>query len=158
MPGIVNYFEIGTGDPEAAQRFYGGLFEWNFGDPSPVGYRMVNGDRGGLWDTAALGGSSWAIFYVMVEDVTATVAQAEALGATVVLPVTDNGAIQFAHLADPEGNRFGVWKPNTAGQFARSRGVARPRLGSLQRIPGPMSTPSIRTPDTASSTPTRSSA
>jgi predicted enzyme related to lactoylglutathione lyase len=43
--------------------------------------------------------------------VQATVTQAERLGATVAVPHTDNGAIEFAHLVDPHGNRFGVWKP-----------------------------------------------
>jgi predicted enzyme related to lactoylglutathione lyase len=37
------------------------------------------------------------------------------LGATVAVPLVDNGAIEFAHLVDPQGNRFGVWKPKTQG-------------------------------------------
>jgi predicted enzyme related to lactoylglutathione lyase len=35
-----------------------------------------------------------------------------ALGATVAIALTDNGAIQFAHLVDPVGNRIGIWRPN----------------------------------------------
>ena len=35
MADIPNYFEIGTPDPEEAQRFYGSLFDWTFGEPSP---------------------------------------------------------------------------------------------------------------------------
>lgn len=114
MPNVVNYFEIGSADPEAARAFYGDLFDWTFGDPSPVDYRMVNADQGGLWASNAVGGGSWAIFYVMVDDVRTAIARAEELGATVVVPHTDNGPIEFAHLLDPEGNRFGVWKPKAA--------------------------------------------
>jgi len=33
------------------------------------------------------------------------------LGASVAIPFTDNGAIEFAHLLDPLGNRFGIWRP-----------------------------------------------
>ncbi len=113
MTAPMNYFEIGTPKPQEAQRFYGGLFGWAVGESSPVGYRMVDGGAGGLWDTTNLGGASWAIFYVGVEDVAATIAQAQALGATVLVPLIDNGAIEFAHLADPEGNRFGIWRPKT---------------------------------------------
>ena len=113
MAPTVNYFEIGTPNPEEAQRFYGDLFGWTIGDPSPVGYRMVNRDAGGLWDTTGLGGASWAVFYVQVDDVAATIAQAEVLGATVLMPLVDNGPIEFAHLADPQGNRLGVWRPKT---------------------------------------------
>jgi predicted enzyme related to lactoylglutathione lyase len=41
--------------------------------------------------------------------VRAAIDRAERLGATVVVPVIDNGMIEFAHLADPLGNRFGIW-------------------------------------------------
>jgi predicted enzyme related to lactoylglutathione lyase len=113
MGSPVNFFEIGTPDPAAAQRFYGTLFDWSFGEPSPVGYRMVDRDAGGLWDSTGVGGGSWAIFYVQVEDVKAAITQAEALGATVAVPYVDNGRIEFAHLVDPQGHRFGVWHPKS---------------------------------------------
>ena len=112
MSNDVDYFEIGSPDPEASSAFYSGLFGWQIGPPSAAGYRMVGGDAGGLWDTSAVGGGSWAVFYVHVDDVAAAVERAEGLGATVVLPLVDNGAIQFAHLLDPSGNRFAVWRPN----------------------------------------------
>jgi len=115
MAAVVNYFEIGSADPAAACGFYGPLFGWTFGEASPVGYQMVNSDQGGLWDTTSLGGSSWAIFYVQVENVRAAISRAEALGATVAVPLVDNGRIEFAHLIDPQGNRFGVWQPKQAG-------------------------------------------
>ena len=111
MSAVVNYFEIGSANPEAARSFYGSLFDWSFGETSPVGYQMVNGDQGGLWDTTSLGGTSWAIFYVQVDDVKAAIARAESLGATVAVPFVDSDALEFAHLLDPQGNRFGVWRP-----------------------------------------------
>ena len=63
MAAMVNYFEVGSPDPDAARSFYGSLFDWTFGESSAVGYQMVNGDKGGLWNTTSLGGASWAIFY-----------------------------------------------------------------------------------------------
>ncbi|MET3920879.1 VOC family protein [Arthrobacter sp. UYEF20] len=111
MAAIVNYFEVGSSDPDAARTFYGSLFDWSFGEPSPAGYRTVNGGNGGLWDTTSLGGNAWAIFYVQVDDVKAAIGRAESLGASVIIPFVDNGAIEFAHLLDPQGNRFGVWRP-----------------------------------------------
>ena len=36
------------------------------------------------------------------------------LGAAVIVPFVDNGAIEFAHLTDPLGNRFGIWRPKAA--------------------------------------------
>ena len=59
------------------------------------------------------GCGNWAIFYVQVEDVHAAIDRAQQLGATLVVPLIDNGAIEFAHLADPLGNRFGIWRPKS---------------------------------------------
>ena len=45
----------------------------------------------------------------------ASLAKAQELGATVAIPLVDNGQITFAHLVDPDGNRFAIWRPNGAG-------------------------------------------
>ena len=112
MTNQIDYFEIGSPDPEASKAFYGKLFDWEVGEPSlPAGYNTVDGGRGGLWDTTALGGASWAIFYVNVPDVHKALEEAQELGATVAIPFIDNGTIEFAHLIDPHGNRFGIWRP-----------------------------------------------
>ena len=115
MTNKVNYFEIGSPDPERAKAFYSTLLDLEIGEPSmPARYSMVNEGQGGLWDTSTIGGQTWAIFYVQVEDVRATIEQAQDLGATLVIPFTDNGDIEFAHLLDPLGNRFGVWRPKSS--------------------------------------------
>ncbi|MEP7178922.1 MAG: VOC family protein [Pseudonocardiales bacterium] len=114
MTNEMNYFEIGTADPAASKAFYGALFNWDIGEPSmPARYSMINENRGGLCDTSEMGAGNWAIFYVQVEDVQAAIGQAQQLGAAVVVPLSDNGRIEFAHLADPAGNRFGIWRPKT---------------------------------------------
>ena len=68
MPNFVNYFEIGTPNAGATTAFYGDLFGWSIGEPSD-GYRMIEGDKGGVCDTTSVRGGSWAIFYVQVDDV-----------------------------------------------------------------------------------------
>lgn len=111
-PNRIDYFEIGTPTPEAAREFYGGLFGWEIGPPSaPANYAMVDEGNGGLWDTSAIGAESWAVFYVHVPDVAAALEKAQELGATVAIPLTDNGQIVFTHVVDPLGNRFGIWQP-----------------------------------------------
>ena len=57
------------------------------------------------------GGDNWAIFYIHVEDVAASLEQAVVLGATVAVALVDNGQICFAHLLDPLWNRCGIWQP-----------------------------------------------
>jgi uncharacterized protein len=112
MTNDVNYFEIGSPDPDTSSAFYSTLFDWHVGEPSmPARYSMVNENRGGLWDTSEMGAANWAIFYVQVEDVRAAIERAQELGGAVVVPLVDNGAIEFAHLTDPLGNRFGIWRP-----------------------------------------------
>jgi predicted enzyme related to lactoylglutathione lyase len=111
-PNKIDYFEIGTPQPQQAREFYGGLFGWEIGEPStPAKYAMVDEGNGGLWETSEIGAESWAVFYVHVPDVRAAIDKAEGLGARVAIPFTDNGGIEFAHLVDPLGNRFGVWRP-----------------------------------------------
>lgn len=111
MNNKVDYFEIGSAEPEATKAFYGQMFDWDTGAPAPAAYSMVNATEGGIWDTSTMGGDRWAIFYVHVDDVEEAVKKAESLGATVAMPVTSNPRIEFAHLIDPQGNRFGVWRP-----------------------------------------------
>ncbi len=110
----VDYFEIGTTDAEGTKKFYSELFGWKVGPPSSADYSMVNETEGGIWDTTRMGGFDYAIFYVHVDDVEETVKKAERLGAKVVVPVTSNDAIDFAHLVDAKGNRFGVWRPKAS--------------------------------------------
>jgi uncharacterized protein len=114
MANEVDYFEIGTPNPEASRAFYGGLFGWSFDEPSSPGssYQFIEGGKGGLWGTQDTELGHWAVFYVHVADVAASLAVAQKLGATVAMPLVDNGQITFAHLVDPTGNRFAIWRRN----------------------------------------------
>lgn len=113
----VEWFEVATDRPEEAQAFYGELFGWTFdrmeGEMPYSGITTPVSDRpsGGLFDS---GGRfpNYGVFYVTVEDVSATVAKAETLGAKVVMPptTTDRG-LAFAQLRDVSGNHFGVFSP-----------------------------------------------
>jgi predicted enzyme related to lactoylglutathione lyase len=114
----VGWFEVGTENPDAAQRFYGELFGWTFqrDEADTMDYRMVTtpgAERpsGGIMNT---GGKfpNYATFYVVVEDVADAVAKAERLGAKALLPpTTDPSGLVFAQLHDPSGNQFGIFTP-----------------------------------------------
>jgi uncharacterized protein len=115
----VGWFEIGTDDPEGVQRFYGDLFGWTFqkdDSDDTMEYHEITtpgADRpsGGVLNT---GGKfpNYATFYVVVEDVAATVAKAEQLGAkALVPPTTAPNGLTFAQLHDPAGNQIGVFTP-----------------------------------------------
>ena len=58
MSNVVDYFEIGSPDPDAARAFYGELFDWTIGPQAePAQYSIIEEDRGGLWGTSAIGGT-----------------------------------------------------------------------------------------------------
>jgi predicted enzyme related to lactoylglutathione lyase len=109
----VEWFEVATDKPEEAKRFYGELFGWTYaGDRySEVTTPGSSGPTGGVFDTQGeLPG--YAIFYVTVEDVPATLAKAESLGAkTLMPPTTTPDGLVFAQLQDSTGNHFGVFSP-----------------------------------------------
>lgn len=119
--GTVAWFQVGSADPAAAQRFYGTLFGWTFGaDPgSGEGYDLIRyanteGPSGGI---AHLDESDTphAIFCVLVQDVAATCDQAVTLGAKILVPsVTTPDGLTFAHLLDTDANRFMVFTPAPA--------------------------------------------
>ena len=124
-PGTLAWFEVATSDPDAAQKFYGSLFDWTFVSDGPAAsggmdYRNIQAsgaDRpmGGIFGT---GGQApdHAVFYILVADVERTCADAQQLGGTVVGQHLDPGpgAPTFAHLTDPAGNLFGVFTPPAA--------------------------------------------
>ncbi|MCP2335732.1 VOC family protein [Actinomadura rupiterrae] len=114
----VAWFEIGTGKADETRRFYGELFDWTFNitEGGTLKYDEVTtpgADRpsGGIMESDGHF-PDYAIFYVVVRDVTETVSQAEALGGKVIVPATTTEAgLTFAQLQDSAGHHFGVFSP-----------------------------------------------
>lgn len=108
MPNPVVHFEIGCRDTARTAELYARLFDWNIAGPG----NMI-GDAGISGHLTALGHEphNYTIFYVQVEDVTAHIGKAEALGCRkIVGPITIPTGT-FAWIADPDGNTIGLWKP-----------------------------------------------
>lgn len=122
MPGVngIGWFEIGTDDPAAAERFYGGVFGWTVShddtkstDPAYQVITTGGGDglRGGLFATRGEM-PGYAVFTVLVEDVEATCERATEAGGQVQRgPEVNPVGVTFAHLLDPAGNHFAVFTP-----------------------------------------------
>lgn len=118
--GGIGWIEIGTPEPEVAERFYGGLFGWKFerdGDER-VDYRELTTPgtqrpSGGILNHGGQA-PNYAVFCVRVADVPATLKQAESLGGTVIVPPTEGGnGLVFAHLTDPGGSQLAIYSaPN----------------------------------------------
>lgn len=109
----VTYFEISGPDPAALRTFYReglGLDLAPFEDDYAVLADEAGGTAGGLWDGTQAFGGAYATPFVQVDDVDAWVARAVAAGATVLTAPIQHGPSRTAHLADPAGNRIGVYE------------------------------------------------
>src|SRR4029079_14644710 len=112
MAHPVIHAEIRSADPDATRQFFADLFGWKVASEGAFpGYTFI--------DTGAEGGTYVAIsprqatedevlFFVGVEDVTATLKKAEELGGTIIQPAQPVPGTSFGVFADAQGHRVGV--------------------------------------------------
>ncbi|WP_250400856.1 VOC family protein [Streptomyces cellostaticus] len=117
------WVELHTTDPDAAVRFYGGVFGWRSADMTAPGmtYQVLSiadGDQqeGAFGGVAPLQGGQgdprW-VPYFAVSDPEAVVAAARAAGATVLMPAVDVPDVgTIAWLSAPDRSVFAVLRPN----------------------------------------------
>jgi len=117
IPGKFIWFDLVTGDPQAAQAFYAKVFGWSF-EPVPAGadYALIAaGGRsiGGVFQPAGArgeAGTRW-LGFVSAEDVGAALSRLEELGFAVLLPATEvPGRGTQAIVRDPQGAVFGLMR------------------------------------------------
>jgi predicted enzyme related to lactoylglutathione lyase len=117
LPGAPNWVDLGTPDVDAAARFYGALFGWQFqsAGPDAGGYGMFT--LGGK-TVAAVGplaeqgaASSWTLYFETA-DANATADAVKQAGGTVrAEPFDVFTAGRMAQFTDPAGALFAVWQP-----------------------------------------------
>lgn len=113
IPGALIWNELMTRDMTTALEFYNKLLGWTnqVDDSGGMPYYMfMNGERaaaGAMAITPEMGDipTHWDVYFD-VEDVEASVAKAQALGATVIRAPFDTGAGRIAILDDPQGAGF----------------------------------------------------
>ncbi|HEX7822188.1 MAG TPA: VOC family protein [Sphingobium sp.] len=115
------WYELLTGDADAAQAFYGKVIGWTVADSGQPGmdYRIVNAGGasvGGLMgitpDMAAKGARPAWLGYVAVDDVDKVVESIAHGGGNVAMPATDIPNVgRIALVTDPQGAHFYVMKP-----------------------------------------------
>ena len=114
--GLFSWNELITPDAEAAKKFYAKLFGWGLEDMplKDTTYSVIKAkghDIGGIMNIPpeSAGTPARWLPYVTVDEVAATVRQADKLGAQVVLPPTDIPEVgRFAILKDPHMAEFAV--------------------------------------------------
>ena len=117
MPNPFTHVELATNDVDKAKAFYGQLFNWQLQDiPMNEGftYTMINvgtGTGGGMMKQMMPGGASAWMPYIAVDDIHASTAKAQSLGAKLCKEVTevmDHGWLSI--FTDPTGAAFGLWQ------------------------------------------------
>jgi uncharacterized protein len=117
-PGTFSWTDLATTDPDAAKRFYGELFGWEYDDqPIPEGgtYTMVRKDGkevAGLSQAMEGMPTAWNS-YVTVESADSAAARASEVGGTLMgepFDVMDAG--RMALVQDPTGAVLAVWEPH----------------------------------------------
>jgi hypothetical protein len=108
----VIHAEIRSQDPDATRQFFAKLFDWKVASEGAFpGYTFI--------DTGAEGGAHVAIsprqadvdevlFFVAVDDVTATLQRAVDLGGKIVQTEQTVPGVSFGVLEDAQGHRIGV--------------------------------------------------
>ena len=123
--GAPCWADLWTSDVDGSRRFYGELFGWDAGEPSPEfgGYFMFLRDgvpvAGGMGDMGDMKAQNLWKVYLSTDDIAKTLGAAENEGAQIIspqMPVADLG-IQ-AVLVDPTGAQVGAWQPGTFPGFA----------------------------------------
>jgi uncharacterized protein len=111
MANPVVHFEIGCEDPQKTQEFYRQLFGWKIQGEGPAA--MIAAEPGGIaghFTTLGHEPKHYTIFYVGVDDVAASLKQAEMLGGKTIVPPVNIPTGTFAWMQDPAGNTVGLWK------------------------------------------------
>lgn len=112
-PAPVVHFEIGCKDTAKTAKFYGDLLGWKFESFGPSHMTQAGTPEGIGGHIHSLGHPphNYITVYALVDDLEASLKQAEALGGkTIVPPQEVPGMGHFAWIADPEGTCFGLWK------------------------------------------------
>jgi predicted enzyme related to lactoylglutathione lyase len=108
------HVEIPAIDPATASTFNADLFDWQIQVDPTRNSHMFQPQRGPGGTFVEVGETTGAkigevLMYVSTDDINATLAHAEALGAKTLTPKTEVPHGWFAVFADPAGNRIALY-------------------------------------------------
>lgn len=120
MAGEITHFEIYGDAPGKLAELYRALFGWGLEKVEGLNYWRIHLDAedpsrvgGGLTFRPRSDPKGWLQF-VNVDSVDDSIVLAEQMGATVVRPKTAVPRTAWvAVLADPSGNMFAIWQPDS---------------------------------------------
>jgi hypothetical protein len=112
MPSPLVFFQVATSDPARTHAFLDAVFDWTTPDPNlPVAPGSFGVNPGGPADFDVQGqlmpradGAQQITLYFRVDNLEATIPKAEALGAAIVMPITQisEGGPHIAVIRTPD--------------------------------------------------------
>jgi predicted enzyme related to lactoylglutathione lyase len=111
--GAFTWNELGTKDVDAAKRFYGDLFGWQFNEFAEGYWVIMNGER----SNGAVRSQSpqesdippnWLVYFT-VENTDESLGAVESAGGRTLVPPMDLGPGRIAVVADPQGAAFALY-------------------------------------------------
>jgi predicted enzyme related to lactoylglutathione lyase len=112
MAHPIVHAEIRTADPDITRKFFGDLLGWTYPQEGAFpGYTFVDtGDPNALYTAIGplQGGEELVTVFIGVDDMTAVLERATALGARVVQQPQQVPGVTFALIADPQGHVVGL--------------------------------------------------
>lgn len=121
VKNAIGWFEIHVNDFDAAMKFYGGIFSWEFKQSQSTGSSYWNifpgeGSIGGGFmkkEKPEHTGSA-VILYIEVDNIDETLKKTAELGGKIHTTKTliNENAGSFGLFNDPDGNLIGLWSKN----------------------------------------------
>lgn len=116
MKNTFGWMQLGTSDSKKAKDFYGKLFNWSLSEKTMAGgHAFIEIDAGegpiaGIHKAGENEPICWTPF-VNVDDIHQSTAQAEKLGAKIIVPITDlaGGEGFYSVFIDPTGAVLGLY-------------------------------------------------
>lgn len=112
-PHPIVHIEISAKDLKAADQFYSDLFGWHIEQNPEFNYATFDpgeGPGGGFNLLSESNPAGTVVVYVGTDDIEASLAKAEALGARVLVTKTEiPGTGWFGMFSDPTGNPVGLY-------------------------------------------------
>jgi predicted enzyme related to lactoylglutathione lyase len=87
------------------EQFYAGVFDWQVDRKGP-GYALLNTPEGTPDGAISEAEAAGIVIGIVVPDLEEALDKVLRAGGQIVMPVTDNGWVRKAQVADPAGNRL----------------------------------------------------
>lgn len=115
MGNRVVHFEMAGPDAAALAGFYAEMFGWGTQEIPGADYVLIDTNGGGGINGGVGKADPYVTFYVEDSDPQALLDRALAMGARVLVPLTETPFVTYARFADPDGLQVGIVKAADPG-------------------------------------------